>query len=136
MFLNTLSVEERTVQTALKKWRSGGGSISPDRHGRTRVGTICDDIKENVIKHVKTCQPVESHYVRKKSNKLYLDIELTFTKMFSLYNEWCSKENIVKKLNTVRKYRDIINQYLNISFHKPKKDICNECHVYNIKKTW
>nr|XP_049693219.1 uncharacterized protein LOC126053877 [Helicoverpa armigera] len=37
MFLNTLSVGERTVQTALAKWRSSGGSISPDRRGGTRI---------------------------------------------------------------------------------------------------
>lgn len=49
--------------------------------------------------------------------------------MFSLYNEWCISENITKKVSTVRQYRDIINQNFNISFHKPKKNICNECHV-------
>ncbi|XP_063893805.1 protein tramtrack, alpha isoform isoform X4 [Helicoverpa armigera] len=37
MFLNTLSVGERTVQTALAKWRSSGGSVSPDRRGGTRM---------------------------------------------------------------------------------------------------
>lgn len=54
--------------------------------------------------------------------------------MFSLYNEWCISENITKKVSTVRQYRDIINQNLIISFHKPKKDICNECHIYNANK--
>lgn len=134
MFLNTLSVGERTVQTALAKWSSGGGSVSPDRRGGTRTIVIDDEIKQDVLRHVKTFQPVESHYVRKDTTKIYLDSDLTFTKMFSLYNEWCITENITKKATTVRQYRDIINQNLNISFHKPKKDICNECHIYNTNK--
>lgn len=134
MFLNTLSVGERTVNTALSKWCSGGGTISPDKRGGVRVIVIDDEIKQGVINHVKTFQPIESHYVRKKSTKLYLDGELTFTKMFTLYNEWCATENITKKAKTVRQYRDIINQNLNISFHKPKKDICNECHIYDANK--
>ncbi|KAL0894337.1 hypothetical protein ABMA27_012963 [Loxostege sticticalis] len=124
MFLNTLSIGERTVQTALSKWFSG----------RARVVVIDDEIKEGVIRHVKTFRPVESHYVRKKSSKLYLDGDLMLTKMFSLYNEWCEAENIIKKAKTVRQYRNIINQNLNIAFHVLKKDICNECHVYNTNK--
>lgn len=134
MFLNTLSIGERTVQTALAKWRLGGGSVSPDRRGGTRTIVIDNEIKHGVLRHVKTFQPVESHYVRKDSTKLYLDSDLTFTKMLFLYNEWCTTGNIVKKAKTVIQYRDIINQNLNISFHKPKKDICNECHVYNTNK--
>lgn len=134
MFLNTLSIGERTVQTALAKWRSGGGSVSPDRRGGTRTIVMDDEIKQGVLRHVNTFQPVESHYVRKDTSKIYLDGDLTFTKMFSLYNEWCISENITKKVSTLRQYRDIINQNLNISFHKPKKDICNECHIYNANK--
>ncbi|CAF4889140.1 unnamed protein product [Pieris macdunnoughi] len=130
MFLNTLSVGERTVQTALAKWSSGGGSVSPDRRGGTRTVVIDDEMKQSVLRHVKTFQPIESHYVRKDTTKIYLESDLTFTKMFSLYNEWCTIENITKKAMTVRQYRDIINQNLNISFHKPKKDICNECHIW------
>ncbi|XP_064072414.1 uncharacterized protein LOC113393037 isoform X1 [Vanessa tameamea] len=122
MFLNTLSIGERTVQTAIAKWSLGGGSISPDRRGGRRVIQINDDVKQGVIRHVKTFQPVESNYVRKKTSKLYLDADLTFTKMFSLYNEWCTTENIIHKAKTLRQYRDIINQNLNISFYKPKKD--------------
>ncbi|XP_047517963.1 uncharacterized protein LOC125058011 isoform X2 [Pieris napi] len=131
MFLNTLSVGERTVQTALAKWSSGGGSVFPDRRGGTRTIVIDDEMKQSVLRHVKTFQPIESHYVRKDTTKIYLESDLSFTKMFSLYNEWCTIENITKKAMTVRQYRDIINQNLNISFHKPKKDICNECHIYN-----
>ncbi|KAG6464304.1 hypothetical protein O3G_MSEX014426 [Manduca sexta] len=139
MFLNTLSVGERTVQTALVKWQSGGGSISPVRRGGTRTIVIDDEI-QGFVNHQtftfinQTFQPIESHYVRKDSSKIYLDSDLTFTKMFSLYNEWCASENITKKATTVRQYRDITNQNLNISFHKPKKDICKECHIYNTNK--
>lgn len=86
MFLNMLSTGDRTVQTALSKLCLGGRSIAPGRRGGTRVVIIDDEIKQEVIRHVKTFQPVESHYVRKKSSKIYLDGDLTFTKMFSLYN--------------------------------------------------
>lgn len=122
MFLITLSIGERTVNTAVSKCCSGGRSISPD-----------EDIKQGVVKHVQTFQPVESHYVRKKNTKLYLDSGLTITKMISLYNERCTDENRTRKAKTAQQYRDIINQNLNISLYKPKKDICNECRVYDTK---
>lgn len=112
MFLNTLSIGERTVQTALSKWCLGGGSISPDRRGGVRVVVIDNEIKQGVIiRHVKTFQPVtvEPHYVRKKSSKFYLDGDLTFTKMFSLYNEWCIAENIIKKATKARQYLTILS---------------------------
>ncbi|XP_046967228.1 broad-complex core protein isoforms 1/2/3/4/5-like isoform X1 [Vanessa cardui] len=123
MFLNTLSIGERTVHTALAKWSLGSGSISPDRRGGRRVVQINDDVKQGVIRHVRTFQPVELPNLRQKSSKLYLDGDLTFTKMFSLYNEWCAAENIIHKAKTLRQYRDIINQNLNISFYKRKKDV-------------
>ncbi|CAB3250328.1 unnamed protein product [Arctia plantaginis] len=86
MFLNTLSVGERTVQTALAKWRSVSGSISPDRRGRGDNKTIViDDVKkQGVLRHVKSFKPVGSHYVRKKSTKIYLDSDLTFPKIIYL----------------------------------------------------
>lgn len=65
LFLNTLSIGERTVQTALAKWRSGGGSVSPDRRGGTKTIVLDDEIKQGVLRHVNTFQPVESHYYGK-----------------------------------------------------------------------
>lgn len=35
---------------------------------------------------------------------------------------------------TVRQYRDIINKNINTGFHKPKKDVCEQCHIYENNK--
>ena len=46
--------------------------------------------------------------------------------------EECRKENI--KPVSSRKYRQIFNENFNLSFHKPKKDQCSTCTIYQMKK--
>lgn len=65
MFFITLSIGERTVNTAVSKWCSDGRSISPDHRGGSRGVIIDEDIKQGVIKHVQTFQPqlVEMNHI-------------------------------------------------------------------------
>lgn len=79
MFLNTLSIGERTVQTALAKYRSGGGSVFPDRRGGTRTIVLDDEIKQGVLQHVKTFQPVDSEIQRAGTSIGDAKIQVKFT---------------------------------------------------------
>lgn len=45
--------------------------------------------------------PVESHYVRKRTNKVYIDGSLTFSRMFLLYKDWNDPQN-QSKVKTAR----------------------------------
>lgn len=83
--------------------------------------------------HVRSFAPIESHYVRKSSTKLYLDGSLSISKMFKLYKEWFDDSVYSSKAVTERKYRDIVNKNFNLGFFIPKKDQCDICHVFRQK---
>lgn len=88
-------------------------------------------MKESAIQHANSFIPVESHYTRKESNKLYLDSELNFKKMYDLYLKWCEDLYVTENIaSSLRQYKDIINYELNIAFYLPKKDQCNVCHAF------
>jgi len=86
------------------------------------IRSVCD--------HVHSFIPVESHYCRKNSSKLYLDSNLTFKEMFRLYEQWFDPEKYSNKASTLRQYQDIVNKNINLEFHKPKKDQCDECETF------
>lgn len=87
-------------------------------------------MKCSVLEHLANFSTVESHYTRKDSTRKYLDRSLSFPKMYKLYQEWFDSNKYTNKVTSVRQYRDIVNKNLNISFHKPKKNICEECHIF------
>lgn len=132
MFLNTLGISYSFLTTALNKFHEGDGIIEPDCRGKhsRHPKTITPDIIKSVCDHIKSFTPVESHYTRKRSNKLYLDCTLTYPKMFDLYTEWFDVTKHAAKAINVRQYRDIVQQNFNVAFHIPKKDKCDACHIY------
>ena len=75
---------------------------------------------------------VPSHYIRKNSNKKYLEEGLNICKMHRLYLAYMQENNSGQQVATLRQYRDIFNTEFNISFFKPKKDQCDRCVVYAI----
>lgn len=132
MFKNTFSISNTFIQSAIDKHDKNTGICTKDMRGfhQNHPTIITATMKENVIQHVKSFAPIESHYTRKDSNKQYLDCELTFKKMYDLYITWCKDLNITENIATsVRQYKDIINKELNIAFYIPKKDQCDLCHT-------
>lgn len=137
MFINTLAVSTRILKTAWQKY-DGSTLMEQDGRGRhTNHKVVIDDaMKQSVCDHVRAFAPVESHYNRKKSKKLYLPGDLSIAKMFKLYLQWYTwyPEKYTSQAKTERQYRDIVNANFNISFHTPKKDQCDECHIFRSKK--
>ncbi|KAF9796762.1 hypothetical protein SFRURICE_012613 [Spodoptera frugiperda] len=74
MFLNTISLSERVVSTAWKKY-DGQSVVKEDKRGRyEHVKRVYnDDMVKSVCDHVRCLPIVEAHYVRKNSSKLYLE---------------------------------------------------------------
>lgn len=131
-FLNTLSINDRVVRTAHNKLNFEGSTTSDNRgKHKNHPVKINSIVIKSVCDNVTSFQPVESHYIRKDSTKLYLDNNLNITKMFSLYKEWDQLNNYEDHALTLRQYRDIINENMNIEFHIPKKDLCDKCQSYN-----
>lgn len=88
----------------------------------------------SVSDHVEAFSPLEAHYTLKDLNRKYLDGSLSFPKMFNLYKEWFDPALYTAQVSNVRQYRDIVNKNFNISFHMPRKDKCEECHIFEKKK--
>jgi hypothetical protein len=124
-FLHTLSISYQTVKTALSKVRPGAG-VSPDKRGTTKRPASPDtqERRENIRKHIKSFPVMPSHYCRKTSKKLYLDKNLSVSKMHRLFQE-------EKGSATLRQYREIFKSDFNYSFFSPRKDICNICFAYD-----
>lgn len=135
MFINTLSVSTRIIKTAWKKY-DGSAILEEDRRGRhdNHKIVIDDAMKQSVCDHVRAFVPVESHYIRKNSQKLYLQGDLSIAKMFKMYLEWFDPEKYTSKATKERQYRDVVNSNFNLAFHIPKKDQCDECHIFRLKK--
>lgn len=132
MFLNTLGISKKMVYTSLEKDQSESKIVdNRGRHGKHKT-VITDAMIENVIRHVNSFKPVDSHLIRKDSSRKYLDPDLSFTKMFQLYREWCVEKQITKRdtAKSVRQYRGITNTHMNIGSFIPKKDQCDICHTY------
>ncbi|XP_041982498.1 uncharacterized protein LOC121735662 [Aricia agestis] len=134
MFLNTLSVSSKIIRTAWEKY-DGCTVMEEDMRGRhaNHHRVIKPDTLRSVCDHVRSFVPVESHYIRKSSTKLYLDGSLTIPKMFQLYKDWFDSSIYASKADTVRQYRDLVNQNFNLGFFIPKKDQCDVCHIYRNK---
>ena len=134
MFLNTLSVSGKIIKTSWEKY-DGSTIIEDDKRGRhtNHKQIIKPDTVKSVCDHVRSFAPVESHYIRKTSSKLYLDGNLTISKMFLLYKDWFDVSIYSSKAVTERQYRDIVNKNFNLGFFIPKKDQCDICHIFRNK---
>ncbi|GFS27612.1 hypothetical protein ElyMa_005286700 [Elysia marginata] len=72
---------------------------------------------------------IENHYTRKSSKRMYPDPSLSIAKIYQLFIEYCQENNLEPA--SERTYRKIFCEEFNLSFFKPKKDICATCHRYN-----
>lgn len=119
MFLSTLAISDSWVKTAWKKFKNGSGDISPDKREKhaKRGNIIAPEIRESVMEHIQSFPRVESHYIRKTSQREYLEETLFVTKMHELYKSWIEEQKPrFNKVASKRQYQDFFNQEFNISF--------------------
>ncbi|XP_073948647.1 uncharacterized protein [Choristoneura fumiferana] len=132
-FLNTFDISDMWLTTMFKKLDINDVNIAfKDMRGKhtNRPNKVSEEIKESVRTHIRSIPTKESHYVRKKTSKLYFDESLSFPKLYALYVEWMnfhSKTNIASK----DQYRLIFNSEFNIDFFQPKKDRCLTCEIHH-----
>lgn len=131
MFLNTLGITERMARTAWQKY-DGSTAVEEDMRGRhcNHKKVVNDEMILSVCAHVKSFVPVETHYCRKSSKRIYLDGCLSVARIFNMYNEWSNLAKYSNIATSLRQYRDIVNSHFNLTFHIPKKDTCDQCHSF------
>ena len=129
VFLTTLGIGEKTVYLTLDN-RSGTGQAQLDKRGHHPPGIKKpDEVRQSVISHIASFPAMESHYARSNTSKRFLEKDLNIRKMHTLY---CDKHPADSNDQVKNKYyRDIFNSAFNISFHKPKKDLCSFCFSFN-----
>lgn len=122
----------KVIKTAWDKF-DGSTVVENDLRGlhKHHKRVLADEMVRSVCDHVKAFEPVESHYLRQKTNKLYLDGTLSISRMFTMYKEWFDSQKYSVQANTERQYRDIVNENFNLAFFCPKKDQCDQCHTFH-----
>jgi len=123
------------VVTTVAKKLNMSPVIEPDLRGKhsNRPHVISTTVTDLIKEHIAMFPTIESHYRRATSQKEYLDADLCISKMHRFYLDWVKDKTLcVKAQNaTLRQYTDIFNTY-NLSFFKPKKDLCDKCEQYKL----
>lgn len=128
MFLNTLSVSEKVVRTALAK-RKISGVIEKEKRRRRQQSQIERDnkIRTLITQHINRFPRVESHYYRSDSTREYLHPNLTTRKMYRMLMQ--EQNDLLQPMPTYELYRQMFKS-INLSFHHPIKDRCGLCRHY------
>ncbi|GFN96029.1 7-cyano-7-deazaguanine tRNA-ribosyltransferase [Plakobranchus ocellatus] len=132
-FCGTLEISDQRVKYFHKaKKDSVNGFVKKSRWGKNCKKVISANAKANVRMHIEQLPRVESHYCRSSSSREYLDADLSISKLYDMYVKWCEERGA----EVVRKhmYTSIFNQEFNISFVKPKKDMCDMCEKFRLKE--
>ncbi|KAG5892259.1 hypothetical protein JTB14_034210 [Gonioctena quinquepunctata] len=132
MFLGTLDIKPGKVKVLAKKKRLSTSGICPDdkrgRHGHQPK--ISNEAISTIENHMKSFPSYISHYSRSHTDKQYLSQELTISKMYRFYIDYCAPQNIKPELESF--YRKIYVENFNLSFHKPSNDTCAKCDKFKM----
>lgn len=126
-FCGTLSISYSTVKTAFKHKGPTGVFSKKDERGTSKAANKTSD--ENIARikdHIESFPTVESHYCRKTSKRMYLDANLSISKMYSLFLDKY-KSDTLTKLPSLTTYKKVFGECYNLSFFHPKKDQCQAC---------
>ena len=97
------------------------------RGGRRDVYKESDEAKRKfATEHINRFPRVESHYCRKNSTREYPPWDLTKRKMYTMYQDAVPNPDEQACYET---YKRIMKEK-NLSFHRPKKDRCGLCLLY------
>lgn len=129
MFLNTIGIRRFTVESWVKNSACGMSTAKEEKNlqcknRNPRVNCFKDDVvfMNNFFNDLPK-QP--SHYVRKDSDKLYLEQHFTTLKqLHDLYRAFCRENN--KQYLGIKKFKQAFKKK-NLSLFFPKKDRCDLC---------
>ena len=132
VFFATLQVKPKFVRYTRE--HAEQGFSKPDARGKHEPKIKLNEERvKSVLNHINSFPRVAGHYVRKSSNKTYIEDTTNFSKltkrsMHKLYLTECKKNDVQNPVGFT-KYKDILNSE-NIAIHQPKKDQCKICTKY------
>lgn len=127
MFIKTLRISTKRVNSALKKLRSD--SIT-DKRGRAQgeKNKIDEQREQEIINQINRMPKYKSYYCRNQcSDADFLPQEMTLSLMYRKYKEE------VEKPVSFQTYRRIFLTKFNLKFKTLKKYTCDTCDSYHIK---
>lgn len=120
MFLNTLDIKLGKIRKIAEKKRLSDCGICLDdkrgRHGHQKK-TSTNQI-DSIKNHIGLFPAYKSHYSRSHSDKKYLTSDLSISKMYRMYKEYCEEKQIQPTSESF--YRKVFNENFNLSFHRPE----------------
>lgn len=129
-FKNTLGINNRPIETALKKKNSNTNisSMKDNRGTHSNHNAVDESIKNGIKLFIESIPKIESHYIRANSKRNYIDGSKAVTDLHRDYVEKCKSQNV--PYGTYITFYRIFTQDFNISFFTPKKDLCDVCEAY------
>lgn len=132
-YLGVLSISQIRISYFYTHKRKGiTKTPSKDHRGTTTSLRIKDKKRQEIRDHIEMFPRVPSHYCRSSSSREYLERSLSLSKMYDLYLEYCRENNLTSEKKWL--YCQVFNEEYNIGFHKPKKDLCDICSEYDLRK--
>ncbi|KAF9412137.1 hypothetical protein HW555_009267 [Spodoptera exigua] len=130
LFVKTLGVSTKRVNTALTKMRS---QDCLDKRGSKSGGKnkCSDELVSQVRCHINSLPKYKSHYRRSERETEYLMPDMTLDKMYDLYCEHVGEAEKVSKAM----YTKLFYTYFNLKRAPLKKDTCNKCDTLQAKLT-
>lgn len=127
-FMNTLDINNRVIQTVVKK-RKDTGLVEEDKRGKHHGHhKLPDGIKESIRNHINSIPRIESHYLRQQTTREFIEGGKTISDLHRDYVEECKRNN--KPHGNYVMYAKIFNTEFNLGFFVPKKDRCELCVAY------
>ncbi|CAG9773429.1 unnamed protein product [Ceutorhynchus assimilis] len=127
-FLKLLNVGRKKLELIRNQISQGQALPHKDQRGRHINGKnqTPNDQLDVVRQHIKSFPADMSHYSRTKNeHRLYLSPMLSINKMYDLYKNHCSEQNLPFVKNS--RYRKIFVSEFNFGFGSPKSDTCKVC---------
>lgn len=101
------------------------GTSPKERRGGARVSKQKMAITASIIAFIKRFPVEDSHYGRGNSNRQYMNPEMNISKLWRLWKE--EREASSLPTASVSKFGDVFRRRFNLSFRKPRTDVCSYC---------
>lgn len=120
-FLSIHGIGRKRLENIQKSLKTSGSAPKDMRGKNKKKHALSQERLNEVLEHIRSFKGRESHYSRKKSEKVYLPEELNIKKMYDMY------KTINSLAVSYETYRNIFNKHFNISFGFPRSDTCSTC---------